>query len=494
MVKAVIGEQSRLQLAEDRLSQSPIFAQVGLVIGKLSSRLDRGLVFDLVPTPPNDAGEPPCSLVDAGGKDNKKKGSKSTKSSNDSSSSLFIDNDWVAEHARQVSRMLVGGVKVVGIYVWVGDSTFKNSTLTLCQAVKGVAGAAPLSDTDWDDRLLIHICYSPRRWTCRNCSLASNITSSSLRPCDFQMGRVLSSLQGFRCMYNFDMRLPIYDENVMNTETLNDVLRNAISIHAKELKGAKAIIDGNLVIEDEPCTSDGPHEVELLLPLMKDAFLEASSQKEIVGVLFLTGSVCSYAYLNSKETISQVLDEIKEDIIMSLRNRLDIMCDEADGETGMIADGGSETNNDISTGEPANQSILQPLRKQCTLPLPRRVFIPWLAGTFICDYLQPSETLEVLKDHVVELLSMEAPADVTAIIVPEDAPPTLTSGSFWGVITPSYMATGPESVSSKSEHDGMGKLSIGKSSTPGGVSSMVAVFVLLLSILAGLVLYARSCG
>ncbi|GAB4852488.1 hypothetical protein Ancab_016702 [Ancistrocladus abbreviatus] len=174
------------------------------------------------------------------------------------------------------------------------------------------------------------------------------------------MGRVLSSLQEFRCMYNFDM-----------------------------------------------------------------------SQKEIVGVLFLTGPVCSYAYLNSKETISQVLDEIKEDIIMGLRNRLDIMCDEADGETGMIADGATETNNDISIGEPTSQPILQPLRKQCTLPLPRRVFIPWLAGTFICDYLKPSETLEVLKDHVVEPLSMEAPADVNTIIVPEAAPPTLTSGSFF---------------------------------------------------------------
>ncbi|GAB4852487.1 hypothetical protein Ancab_016701 [Ancistrocladus abbreviatus] len=102
----------------------------------------------------------------------------------------------------EVSRMLAGGVKVVGIYVWVGDSTFKNSTLTLCQAVKGVAGAAPLSDTDWDERLLIHICYSPRR-------------------------------------------LPVYDANVMNMKTLNDILQNAISIHAEELKGAKAIIDGN---------------------------------------------------------------------------------------------------------------------------------------------------------------------------------------------------------------------------------------------------------
>lgn len=44
------------------------------------------------------------------------------------------------------------------------------------------------------------------RWTCRNCSLASNITSGNLRPCDFKMGKILSTRQAFRCTYDFDLR------------------------------------------------------------------------------------------------------------------------------------------------------------------------------------------------------------------------------------------------------------------------------------------------
>lgn len=35
----------------------------------------------------------------------------------------------------QVARMLVGGIKVVGIYIWVSDSAFKNSTIILCQVI-----------------------------------------------------------------------------------------------------------------------------------------------------------------------------------------------------------------------------------------------------------------------------------------------------------------------------------------------------------------------
>lgn len=71
------------------------------MIGKLSLTLDRGFVFDLVPTPPNDAGDAACSLVDST-KDDKKKGPKS-KSQAPDSSSFAIDKDWVAEHARQVT-------------------------------------------------------------------------------------------------------------------------------------------------------------------------------------------------------------------------------------------------------------------------------------------------------------------------------------------------------------------------------------------------------
>lgn len=35
----------------------------------------------------------------------------------------------------QVSRMLPGGTKVIGVYVWVSESTFKNSTMILCQVL-----------------------------------------------------------------------------------------------------------------------------------------------------------------------------------------------------------------------------------------------------------------------------------------------------------------------------------------------------------------------
>lgn len=487
MVKAVVGEESQLQLAEDRLSRSSEPAQVGLVIGKLNSALDRGFVFDLVPTQ-NDAGQPACSVLEPA-KDNKKKGSKSKSQTSDSSSNLVIDKDWVAEHARQVSRMMVGGIKVVGIYVWASEAAFKNSTMVLCQTVKGVAEAASTLEDDLDERLLIHICYSPRRWTCRNCTLSSNITSSSLRPCDFKMGRVLTSLQTFKCLYNFDLRLPIYQEKTSKSETLVDFLCNGISNYVKELQGAKAVIDGNLVVNDEACTTEGLHEVELLLPFMKDMYIEACSQKDVVGVVNFTGSLCSFSFLNSKEPISQAFADIKDDIIRSLRSRLDIICDEADEDPGPIDNGIKEAGNDLASEKPVSQLVLHSLRKNCNLSLPRRVFVPWLAGTYICDYLQPSETLEVLKDHCVELMSMEAPNDASKILEPEEEAIRVSTRSFWDVVLP-YCST--SSSTQEKNMEITGKENSQKTSKSPSLYFVAAVIILLLSVLVGFVFVRKS--
>ncbi|XP_047175464.1 protein odr-4 homolog [Vigna umbellata] len=481
MAKAVIGEETRLKLAEDRLSQSALPSEVGLLIGKFSSALGRAFIFDLVPTPLNDSGEPACALIEP----DKKKGPKpKSKSEPADSSSLFIDKDWVAEHARQVSRMLVGGMKVVGLYVWVSDAAFKNSTMMLCQTVKGVADAARGLEGDWDERLLLHICYSPRRWSCRNCSLSSNITSSSLRPCDFKMGKVLTSLQTYKCIYNFNIRLPILRDSESKFQTLSDVLRHVISVHTKELTGAKALIDGKLVVESESYSSDGVHEVELLLPFLNNRSIEACSQGDVVGLLSFSGMICSFAYLNSKEPTSQAVTNIKGDIIKSLQSRLDIICDEVDADSGNNHD---EARHEISVEKPVPQLVLLTLRKGCSLPFPRRVFAPWLAGVYVCDYLQPSETVEVFKDHCMELLSMKAPMDVSTILEPEKEVLSFKTKSFYDLAMPSNSEI--HLMENKSKHDGGGESSNSKSAKPGHINAVAAGLILLLSVLIGFVLF-----
>ena len=95
--------------------------QVGLLIGKLSVANSRDSVFSLIPTPAKD-GEEAAKTTGApsGQKDGSgKKGAKG-KLSNVDSSSLLVDTDWVAEHARQVrssccfcNLQVLGSIKIL---------------------------------------------------------------------------------------------------------------------------------------------------------------------------------------------------------------------------------------------------------------------------------------------------------------------------------------------------------------------------------------------
>lgn len=115
--------------------------------------------------------------------------------------------------------------------------------------------------------------------------------------------------------------------------------------------------------------------------------------------------------------------------------------------------------------------------------------MPWLADTYICDYLQPSETLEVLKEHCVELMSMEALSDSSSVLDTEVEAPSVISKSFWDVVVPFNSGSGSSSESKGSKTR--------KENTKYPVKTanfniMAAVFFLLLSILVGFVLIAKK--
>ena len=55
---------------------------------------------------------------------------------------LDVDEDWIVEHATQVSRMLPGGVDVVGTYAFASDAAFKTASAALTSATVEIARAA----------------------------------------------------------------------------------------------------------------------------------------------------------------------------------------------------------------------------------------------------------------------------------------------------------------------------------------------------------------
>ncbi|KAM0945164.1 hypothetical protein DsansV1_C10g0099791 [Dioscorea sansibarensis] len=478
MVKLAVADEPRVQSTEDRLFQSGVPTEIGLIIGKMSSFSDRGLIYDLIPTPPTDSGGPACALRSAGrGREEKKKGSKGGKGSSEPTPSLVIDGDWVAEHARQVSRMLLGGMYVIGAYVWAAEASFKaSSQLMLSQTSKGIAQAVSKVESESDETLLIHISYSPRRWACLKCTHASG----NMRPCDFKTSKLINSLQTFRCMYNFEMRIPVSQTEALRSD-IKIGLHKRIASLAKELQTAKALIDGHLWTGNQLSTPEGPHTVDLLLPFNNGACIEASSSEDVAGLILLSGSICASAYLGPKEPLSQAISDLQGDIINSLRSRLDIISDGADGDVDLTTISGTEeVSTEISAKKPFHQLILHELRNACSLSFPKRVLVPWLGSACICDYLQPSETFEDLKEHCKEMLSMETSLD-TSLIESETEAISVTVKSFWDAIQGDTASIVYKS--SRKEHLGVNEGPGMKSSF---ISFPVATAILLLALLIGL--------
>ncbi|KAK6940291.1 ODR-4-like [Dillenia turbinata] len=135
------------------------------------------------------------------------------------------------------------------------------------------------------------------------------------------------------------------------------------------------------------------------------------------------------------------------------------------------------------------------------------------AYTYICDYLQPSETLEVrtlhipskvhcvvskpdlvelmaVKDHCVELLSMEAPNDTSALLEAETEARAVPGRPFWDLAIPFNSALEVEKPSKKNGGGTSGQESSRKSSKSSNFSIMAALLILLLSIVVGYVLFS----
>ncbi|KAM0855022.1 hypothetical protein ACQ4PT_050044 [Festuca glaucescens] len=476
MVKAVVADEARIKAFEDGVASSGApRSQVGLVVGKLSASSDRALVYSLLPTPPTDAGEPACSLraaAPSAGKAKSKGGGKGgATSSSDAPPTLQFDVDWVAEHARQVSRMLLGGMSVIGIYVWASEGSFKaTSPAVLSQVIRVVSQAVPCYGSDFDERLLIHLSYSPRRWACRICEMASG----SLRPCDFKFSKLLTSLQTFRCTYNFETRL-----NVVQAEPFKKVMSKAISHLTKEVQNAKALIDGVLFLDGMTITSESSHKVDFLLPFKTNLPVGECSLEGVAGLLLFAGSVSALAYLGPKESILEAISDLKADIIASLRSRLDIILDDDEADDDLAT---NDVENSLSLK--ATLVIFHELREPYSFSFPRRILIPWLDGSYICDYLQQSETTKDALERCKEVISLETDLEDSSILEPEVAAASATLESFWDVVSgASSRARARAEPSPKdrpSEQANSSRRAQGSS-----FSILAALFVLLVALLVG---------
>lgn len=456
-----MGDEGQVEGFVDSLFQSRLQVQVGLLIGKSEVSPSRDSVFALVPTPRRDGGGEAAKITGATSGQKESSGKKNAKPKPTvDNSSVDIDTDWVAEHSRQVSRMLVGGMDVVGIFVYASESALKNSISVLWQTVRAVASASPLSEEN-DERLVLNISSSPRRISCRSCAPLTSFSSTALRPCDWKLGKLLSNLQTYICSHPVEVRIPLLvDDNEASAGTVKDNLCAAISAESARLKSAVAMVDGTVPSQDAllapPRTLDNPHVVEYLAQLDGSGGIrDIRGRQNVAAMVTLSGVVHGRAYASAREPLQRAITNLEKDLISSLRSRLDLLCDEAERS---VEDDQCSSSNEMENSVAKSNTSSQFLRPnadagtECSVSLPRRVFVPWHSGTFLSDYLVNDETLEMdVKVRFEELFSFGKDLDISEILQPELSAVVPPAPSFSQIVHPKRTSSSKELVAPKTD-------------------------------------------
>jgi hypothetical protein len=323
MVRSAVADD-RLLLYFNNVAKQNTYS-VGLILGQSLSGKDYVIHF---------AKTPPVHSQDA--KDGPSPGHR-IKSIND------IDEDWVADHARQATRMLPGGMHVLGVF-FVGPDDVLNFVSPKIRGIlsrvhKHLAAQKYLfGNPPNNEELVLYYCVTTQQFSCKSVELATG----SVRPAEFKFLTSPMKWAQINCKYQMDQ---VYHINENESDwPLKKHMGIILDMMNKNLKSSVYLFDGELKDGDESVESIGkkkiprsnktsgqedhlkPLQVCILQPCQGDdqnSFQISESGNQIR----IFGHVVSKLWLNPKISINVASEAVMQDIMRSLTTRLEMHWD-----------------------------------------------------------------------------------------------------------------------------------------------------------------------
>uniref|UniRef100_A0A8C7JIX9 Protein odr-4 homolog n=1 Tax=Oncorhynchus kisutch TaxID=8019 RepID=A0A8C7JIX9_ONCKI len=296
-----------------------------------------------------------------------------------------LDVEWVTEHARQVSRMLPGGMSVIGVFLVTPPELSKEGQNTLRRLIFAVdkhiskGRLWSLTEEDVTEKVTLHICSKTRKVVCRTYDVRD--PKSSAKPADwkYQSG-VCTSWPLLTCSVGLNLVFPVLEMHVL-PQDMEKCMKEGLQTWAKQIEDGLCLINGDAM----------PGEVELLggqAEPQSERRLTASV-KVCSGSLTLKGMVQCRAYLHSnKPRAKHATEVIKRDVINTVSSRVEMFLEDL-----------------LMEGEDKGSVGVQQV-------LPRRVFAPVPGMSLcVCDYMFPDECVSDVSDRLKEMLDWETPED-----------------------------------------------------------------------------------
>lgn len=261
-----------------------------------------------------------------------------------------LDEEWATEHANQVSRMLPGGLVVLGVFII--------TTLELA-----------------DD-------------------FQNAMRRSSARPADWKyQSRVSASWLSLDCTVHVNIHIPLSATSV--TYTLEKITKSGLTRWAKQIENGVYLINGQ--VKGNDCdllegqkksrgnTQAAAHsfDVRVLTQLLLNSDHRSTATVQICsGSVNLRGNVRCRAYIHSnRPKVKDAVQAVKRDILNTVADRCEILFEDL---------------------------LLNETPEKKNYELPQRVFVPLPGSTImLCDYKFGDESAEEIRDHFSEMLDHE---------------------------------------------------------------------------------------
>ncbi|XP_072017946.1 protein odr-4 homolog [Amphiura filiformis] len=402
MGKTIIAEDLMQSYINGLLTSQQNSDAIGLVVGQSTSQKDYAVY--LVPTPPEEGEEEP----EEESEEDKEEPTQSILKLDD------VSEHWVAEHARQVTRMLPGGLSITGIYAYASGDVMKNAQAKLRQVLFATYKAIRKHDVfakrkgkdveslDWT---VLQIDATTRKLTCRVTDVAD--PKSTARPADWKYQSFVNKWPYLECRVHVDITVPLknqaqdcsqYSKQLSTTLTpFVDIIYNSIAVINGELKNVDDALEAQQSKRKQGKKGGGgggsgdssSYSVELLAqnPLSSNDKVTISKCSACSHV---HGAIHSRAYVHNKATVKEAIHAVKADVVRSLQSRFELL---------------SEDLRQSSSEKEVKELEIAP---PTLIATPRRLFTK-LPGTHIsiCDYVFKDETAQDSLDRLQELFSLK---------------------------------------------------------------------------------------
>uniref|UniRef100_H3BXJ9 Protein odr-4 homolog n=1 Tax=Tetraodon nigroviridis TaxID=99883 RepID=H3BXJ9_TETNG len=302
----------------------------------------------------------------------------------------LVDKEWMCEHARQVSRMLPGGLSVVGVFI-ITDSNVSDILNPLQQTVCGLDKTISSehlwvpTDDEVVEYVILHI--NPRTKTTRTTCRTFNVRDlkSPWKSADWKyQSSVCSAWTTVSCCLNVDIMLPLPDRRA-GVESMEACLKEGLQVWARQIQEGFCLFNGKRIPEDVELTSGQLHihndilcskivfnvDIHMRFLLRLDHQIENQRLSNLVqqcgGSVSVRGAVHSRVFLQGGKPKSKLAEKLlKRDVVSTMATRVFMMVEDL-----LTSEGASLTTilNSILNLTPTNSKLYLTLIRPFIDPL-----------------------------------------------------------------------------------------------------------------------------